>query len=109
MGRGLAERRFQLQRAKARAGRRLRWLLAGRQSQTRGLFHFSQKSGYPRSWNPRCALACWLAAVRSGSITPAHLGKRAVTPALCSCWRCGNRRRYFGKAAREKKDGRGAP
>ena len=40
----------------------------------------------------------------SGPLTRRHLGIALATPAPCSCWMCGNPRRYFGeKTVQEKR------
>lgn len=38
----------------------------------------------------------------AGARSPAHIGKVAVTPCLCSCWMCGNRRSLEGLRAASK-------
>lgn len=36
-------------------------------------------------------------------ITPRRVGKLARSPALCSCWRCANRRKDAGKTVQERR------
>ncbi len=66
--RGLAFRRHQMRRSKARALRYLRWL--------------------------------WTDAPQW--ITPRAIGRRAIDRTPCSCWMCGNPRRYHGKITRQE-------
>lgn len=40
----------------------------------------------------------------AGAHTPAHIGKAARTPCLCSCWMCGNQRERFGQSIRERRN-----
>jgi hypothetical protein len=46
--------------------------------------------------------AGWLA--RDVRESPRHLGKRVTTPAPCSCWMCGNKRRHEGLTIQELRD-----
>jgi len=34
---------------------------------------------------------------RDGKLTERQIGMALHTPAICSCWMCGNPRRYFGE------------
>ncbi len=88
MGRGLKYRRDQLARAKASARDRVRWLLAG---QSEALAALTRNAHRPELHRGRkyCALAAWLEQVAEHGPGPAEVGKRAVTPALCSCWKAG--------------------
>jgi hypothetical protein len=103
MGRGLAYRRLQLERAKARAATRLHWLLTGRRSQLWELLNHARKARRQKGRHSCCPVDKLLWRVWTDSLSPADLGKRAVTPAMCSCWKCGNPRRHFKEATAEEK------
>lgn len=36
--------------------------------------------------------------IKYGSLTPTRIGILAHSPALCSCYGCGNPRKYFGES-----------
>ena len=65
--RGLAFRRYQQKRIKARVRRFLRWF-------------------YQPEW-----------------VSAKVIGLRAITRVPCSCWLCGNPRRYFGNVTRQER------
>lgn len=84
MGRGLEYRRYQAERAKALARARLRWLLSGGRRALAAL----TGNPCPTSGTTRgCLLQRWVGALYSQGPTPALVGRRAATPALCSCWK----------------------
>ena len=35
--------------------------------------------------------------VVAGHVDPRHVGRAAKSPRPCSCWKCGNPRRFFGE------------